>query len=207
MTDLPLTRNAMSAARQEEIREAVRSATGIPFGDAPSRLATPEDAPAFYRFLSDPEIHGPIYNLPVPLTLETVGGFIDSKQEDQTRGEGLLLLRFDPEGEVIGYSEFDIWPEWGAGDLGGAIRADHQGNRVGVTGAIQTFTWMFKTLRLELLVSTGALDNIRTARLLDGIGFVRKGEITSHRPDGVSRQSLVWEVTRQAWQAQHQVDL
>lgn len=207
MADLPLTRNAMSAARQAEIRDAVRGATGIPFGNAPSRLATREDADALYRFLSDPEIHGPIYNLPVPLTPETVSGFIARNQDAQARGEGLLFLRFDEEGEVLGYSEFHIWPEWGAGDLGGAIRADHQGKRVGVQGALQTFTWMFKSLRLELLVATGALDNVRTARLLDGLGFVRKGEMTSHRPDGGSRQSLVWEVTRQAWQARHNVEL
>lgn len=203
MADIPLTRNALSAARQSEIRDAVRGATGIPFENAPSRLATPDDTDILYRFLSDPEIHGPIYNLPVPLTPETVVDYIKRKQEAQTRGEGMLFLRFDADGEVLGYSEFDIWPEWGAGDLGGAIRADKQGNRVGVTGALQTFTWMFKSLRLELLVATGALDNIRTARLLDGIGFERKGETTSHRPDGASRQSLVWEVTRQAWQARH----
>ena len=207
MADLPLTRTAMSAARQTEIRDAVRAATGIPFETAPSRLATLDDTDALYRFLSDPAIHGPIYNLPIPLTPETVSGFIKRNQDAQSRGEGMLFLRFDAVGEVIGYSEFGIWPEWGAGDLGGAIRADHQGHRVGVQSAIQTFTWMFKSLRLELLVATGALDNIRTARLLDGIGFVRKGEITSRRPDGVSRQSLVWEVTRQAWQAQHQTDL
>lgn len=207
MADLPLTRNAMSAARQAEIRDAVRGATGIPFDNAPSRLATREDADALYRFLSDPAIHGPIYNLPVPLTPETVGGFIRRNQDAQARGEGMLFLRFDPEGEVLGYSEFCIWPEWGAGDLGGAIRADHQGKRVGAQGALQTFSWMFKSLRLDLLVATGALDNVRTARLLDGIGFARKGEMTSHRPDGGSRQSLVWEVTRQAWQARHSVEL
>ena len=207
MADLPLTRNALSPARQSEIRDAVRAATGIPFDNAPSRLAAPGDADALHQFLSDPAIHGPIYNLPTPLTPETVAGFIDRKQAEQARGEGILFLRFDAEDEVLGYSEFDIWPEWGAGDLSGAIRADHQGHRVGVQGALQTFTWMFRSLRLELLVATGALDNVRTARLLDGIGFIRKGEITSHRPDGVSRQSLVWEVTRQAWQARHDVEL
>lgn len=207
MGNIPLTRNALPAARQSEIREAVRTATGIPFGAAPSQAAKADDADALYRFLSDPEIHGPIYNLPVPLTPDTVRGFIDRKRTEQERGEGLLFLRFDPAGEVLGYSEFDIWPEWGAGDLGGALRADQQGNRAGISGAIETFTWMFKSLRLELIVATGALDNIRTARLLDGIGFERKGEITSHRPDGATRQSLVWEVTRDAWRARHEVEL
>lgn len=199
MSELPLTRIAFSGARQAEIRNAVRAAKGIAFDDAPSRLATVDDAEVFCRFLSDPAIHGPIYNLPVPLTTETVRTFIQRKLDERDRGEGLLFLRFDPEGAVIGYSEFDIWPEWGAGDLGGALRPDQQGRRAGVSGAARTFTWMFETLRLELIVATGALDNIRTARILDGLGFERKGEIISHRPDGGTRTSRVWEVTRQAW--------
>ena len=199
MSDLPLTRIPLSAARQAEIRNAVREANGIAFDAAPSRLALADDADAFCRLLSDPAIHGPIYNLPVPLTRETVAAFIQRKLDERDRGEGLLFLRFDPEGEVIGYSEFDIWPEWGAGELGGALRPDQQGKRAGVTGAARSFTWMFETLRLELIVATGALDNIRTARMLDGLGFERKGEITSHRPDGGTRTSRVWEVTRAAW--------
>ena len=85
--------------------------------------------------------------------------------------------------------------------VGGALRKDQQGKRAGVDGARQTFSWMFETLKLELLVATGALDNIRTARLLDRLGFDRKGEITSTRADGSTRQSLVWEVSRSQWQA------
>jgi RimJ/RimL family protein N-acetyltransferase len=199
MTDLPVTRLPMSAARQEEIRQAVRSAQGIAFADAPSRVAQQTDAPALLRLLQDPEIHGPIYNLPSPLTQASVQDFIAEKAAAQARGDGLLLLRFDAAGEVIGYSEFDIWPEWGAGDLGGALRADQQGRRVGVAGAQQTFSWMFEVLRLELIVATGARDNVRTARMLDGLGFQRRGEVISHRPDGTSRASVVWECVRSDW--------
>ncbi|MEO1187468.1 MAG: GNAT family N-acetyltransferase [Pseudomonadota bacterium] len=204
MSDLPLTRVVLSEAQQVEIRDAVRHASGIPFEDAPSRLAMADDAGAFLRFLSDPAIHGPIYNLPSPLNAETVTAFIRRKLEQRSRGEGLLFLRFDSDREVIGYSELDIWPEWGAGDLGGALRPDQQGKRAGVSGAKRTFTWMFEVLRLRLIVATGALDNVRTARMLDGLGFERKGEITSHRPDGGTRASRVWEVTRAAWFDLHQ---
>lgn len=206
MSDLPFTRRAVSPERQAEIRAAVQSSRGIEFDDAPSRLAQPEDAEALYRFLSDPAIHGPIYNLPRPLTVETVEGFIREKLAERTRGEGLLFIRIDAEGDVFGYSEFDIWPEWGAGDLGGALRADRQGKRAGIAGALRTFTWMFNALRLERIVSTGALDNIRTARLLDGLCFERKGETVSTRPDGTERRSIVWEVARDDWFAEHGSD-
>ncbi len=199
MSGLPITRRALSEDRQNEIRDAVRAASGIPFDEAPSRVAHPSDAQKLLAFLSDPAIHGPIYNLPRPLTVETVLAFIEDKLQAQKRGEGLMFLRFDERGEVLGYSEIDIWPQWGAGDLGGALRTDQQGKRAGVAGAKRTFSWMFDTLKLELIVITGALDNVRTARMMDGLGLKRKGEITSTRPDGGSRQSLVWEIEREAW--------
>lgn len=203
MTDIPITRRELSAVRQDEIRAAVRNATGIPFGDFPSRLAELSDAEAFLAFLSDPDIHGPIYNLPRPLTVSSVRAFIEAKRRTREDGTGLLFLRFDEAGDVVGYSEFDIWPEWGAGDLGGALRKDQQGKRAGVDGAKQSFTWMFDGLKLDLIVGTGALDNIRTARMLDGLGFARKGEITNLRPDGSERRSIVWEVTRDEWFSKH----
>lgn len=199
MSDLPLTRQRVSAKAESDIRSAVRTASGIPFESSPSKVAQPEHAAVFYAFLKDPAIHGPIYNLPRPLTLESVTAFIETKLETRERGEGLLFLRFDDDGEVIGYSEFDIWPEWGAGDLGGALRADQQGKRAGVAGAKQSFTWMFRALNLQLIVATGALDNVRTARMLDGLGLDRKGQISNKRPDGSTRLSNVWEVTRSAW--------
>ena len=199
MTQLPLTKNRVSAQDEAAIRSAVRAATGIPFETSPSRLAQPEDAEGLYEFLSDPAIHGPIYNLPRPLTVSTVRSYIERNLEDRARGEGLLFLRFDYAGDVIGYSEFGIWPEWGAGDLGGAIRADQQGKRVGVSGEKRSFTWMFQALHLKLIVSTGALDNVRTARMLDGLGFERKGEVTNTRPDGSERRSIVWELLHEEW--------
>ncbi|NQY13863.1 MAG: GNAT family N-acetyltransferase [Henriciella sp.] len=202
MSEVPLTRQPVSDARQKQIRAAVRTAEGIPFDVAPSRLATLQDAAALLDFLSDPAIHTPIYNLPKPLSEDRVRDFIAGKLEARDRGEGLLFLRIDAHGAIMGYSELDIWPQWGAGDLGGALRRDQQGQRAGVRGAARTFSWMFETLHLELIVAAAALDNVRTARMLDGLGFERKGEIVSHRPDGGTRPSRVWEVTRTDWSAQ-----
>jgi len=35
--------------------------------------------------------------------------------------------------------------------------------------------------------------------MLDGMGFARMGQVTSTRPDGTTRASLVWEMTRADW--------
>jgi hypothetical protein len=62
---------------------------------------------------------------------------------------------------------------------------------------------MFEALGLDLLCETAALDNVPTQRMLDGLGFRRMGETLSTRPDGTTRASLVWEMTRAEWAARH----
>ncbi|MFN3214479.1 MAG: GNAT family N-acetyltransferase [Henriciella sp.] len=203
MGELPLTRNKTRPEHEAAIRDAVRSVDFVPGPPSTARLASLSDAEALYEFLSDPEIHGPIYTLPRPLTVETVGGFIEQKFEERARGEGLLFVRFNDADEVIGYSDFEVWPEWGAGDLGGALRKDQQGQGAGLRGLISSFTWMFEALKLDLIFATGALDNVRTGHMMERVGMVHKGEVTSQRPDGTTRQSNVWEIERAAWFERH----
>ena len=201
MTDssIPITRQAASHTQAAAIRAAVRTATAISTENARSRLATEEDAPAFHEFLSDPQIHAPIYTLPRPLTIESVRDFIADHRQQRAQGTGLLFLNFDEAGRIGGYSDICVWPEWAAGELGGAVHPDRQGQRRGVEGARLSFAWMFETLGLDLICETASLDNHRTAHLLDGLGFRRMGEITSHRADGSTRPSLVWEMSRAEW--------
>ncbi len=60
---------------------------------------------------------------------------------------------------------------------------------------------MFEALYLDLLCETASLQNVITQRMLDGMGFRRMGQVTSTRPDGTTRESLVWEMTREEWAA------
>ena len=62
---------------------------------------------------------------------------------------------------------------------------------------------MFVHLGVRLIGLTAALDNVRSARLIEAAGFVPMGERESHRPDGSVRRSRYWELTREAWQALH----
>lgn len=199
MAGIPITRQEIAQARCDAIRTRVQSVTHLPSGDIPSRLARPEDADAFYAFLSDPAIHAPIYSLPSPLTIEAIEHFIQDHLEQRAKGVGLLFLRSDADGAIMGYSDIQVWPQWAAAELGGAIRPDRQGQGAGITGAKASFTWMFEALDIDVICETAAPDNIRTAKLLDHLGFERKGEITSTRENGTTRPSLVWEVTRGAW--------
>lgn len=198
---IPLTRQTASKDKAEAIRRAVRKATVLQAQDQPSRLARIEDAPALFSFLSNPDIHAPIYTLPKPLTVDTVADFIIQHTRARTHGEGLLFINHTESGAVAGYSDICIWPQWAAGELGGAVHPDRQGKGNGLRGAERTFDWMFSHLGLEVICETAAPDNIRTARLLDHLDFRRKGEIESTRLDGSTRPSRVWEITRSEWQA------
>lgn len=200
MTDIPITRHEATESKAESIRAAVSGATSITTENALSRLATVEDAGMFHAFLSDPQIHAPIYTLPRPLTVDAVRDFIADHQQQREKGTGLLLLNFDDQGQIGGYTDICVWPRWAAGELGGAVHPDRQGQRRGIEGARLSFDWMFEHLGLDLICETASLDNHRTAHLLDGLGFRRMGEIVSHRADGTTRPSLVWEVSRAEWQ-------
>ena len=197
--ELPLTRNAVSPGTAVAIRAAVRAATQM----GGSRLARLEDALGLFALLSDPLVHAPIYTLPRPLTEASVAAFIAMHLEERAAGEGLLFVREGEDGQVMGYSDVQVWPDWGAGELGGALHPSLHGKGAGGRGAAASFAWMFEALGLDLLCETAALDNVATQRMLDGLGFRRMGETLSTRPDGTTRASLVWEMTRAEWAAQH----
>ena len=197
--ELPLTRNAVSPGTAAAIRAAVRGATQM----GESRLARPEDAGGLFALLSDPLVHAPIYTLPRPLTEASVAAFIAMHLEERAAGEGLLFVREGEDGQVMGYSDVQVWPDWGAGELGGALHPSLHGQGAGGRGAAASFAWMFEALGLDLLCETAALDNVPTQRMLDGLGFRRMGETLSTRPDGTTRASLVWEMTRSEWAARH----
>ena len=199
MEGIPLSRKTVSDAKAEAIRAAVRAAQTLPSGQQISRLAGPDDAAELLDLLSDPAVHAPIYSLPQPLNMATVRGFIEQHQAQRQAGDGLLFVRMDTHSKIAGYSDVQVWPHWAAAELGGAIRPDMQNQGAGAAGAKTMFDWMFDTLGLDLICETAALDNIRTAKLLDHLGFKRKGEIESTRPDGTTRASRVWEVTREDW--------
>lgn len=174
----------------------------MPDGRAGARLAVPDDAKAFHAFLSDPAVHAPIYTLPNPLTPASVRAFIERHTVEQAAGEGLLFLNVGggkDAGDIVGYCDICVWPDWAAGEMGGALHPDRQGAGRGTRGAGLGFGWMFDSLGLELICETAALDNVRTAHLLDHLGFARKGTVTSQRDDGTTRPSLVWEITREEW--------
>jgi RimJ/RimL family protein N-acetyltransferase len=195
----PKTRLAATPQEAAAIRAAVRTPELTALGEG-RRAARAEDAEKLAALLADPAVSDPVYDLPRPFTVENVRGWIEASLAEQARGEGLLMLNWDGD-ELIGYSKFTVWPERSSAELAGAMRADRQSRGAGGGGAWKSFDWMFEHLGVRLIGLTAALDNVRSARLIDAAGFVRMGERDSVRPDGSVRRSLYWEATREAWRA------
>jgi len=199
MTQIPLTRLKAEPEKAAAIRRAV-SAVSFPPGGA-RRIATVADAPAFHDFIADPLVSNPIYTLPKPPTPEGARAFIERHAAEKACGEGLLIFETDATGAVIAYHDLQFWPEWAAAELGGAIQSARQGSGAGSAGAAAAFGWLFNEIGVDLICETAALDNIRTKKLLERIGFRLMGEIESELPDGGVRPSLYFEMTREEWTA------
>ncbi len=197
MTKIPLTRIEAAPKKSESIRAAVRSVSFPPA--ARRRLAAPGDSAAFHELIADPRVSDPIYTLPKPPTLSSASAFIDRHIAEQTRGEGLLIFEFDEAGRMSAYHDIQFWPEWAVCELGGAVRPDRQGEGAGGAGAAAAFDWLFGSFGVDLICETAALNNIRTRKLLERIGFRLVGEIESELPGGGARQSLYFELTRAEW--------
>jgi RimJ/RimL family protein N-acetyltransferase len=193
-------KTVLTATPDEEaaIRAAVRAAPGM-------TVAGPEHVDGLFALLSDPQVSDPIYDLVRPITRESIAAWVAESEVLRQDGRCVLAVSLDEAGEVAGYSRFTIWPERASGEIAGARRADLQNSGSGRQGVARSIAWMFEALGLRLIALTAALDNVRSARSIDGAGFKRLGEVESTRPDGTVRRSLYWELSREEWVRTHRL--
>jgi RimJ/RimL family protein N-acetyltransferase len=200
MSAPPKTELHASPEEEAAIRAAVRAADVSPLGPG-AVVAGPEHVAGLVELLSDPAVSAPIYDLPNPVTHDTVAAWVADARRKQEAGEAILVVSLDHAGRVYSYSRFTIWPERASAEIAGAFRADMQSAGVGKAGAARSFGLMFDVLGVRLIGVTAALDNIRSARVIEAAGFTPMGEREALRPDGTVRRSHYWEMTREAWRA------
>jgi RimJ/RimL family protein N-acetyltransferase len=193
-------KTVLTATPQEEaaIRAAVRAAKD-------HVVAGPEHVDGLVALLADPRVSDPIYDLPRPINAENVACWVAESEALRQEGRCILSVNFDEAGVLAGYSRFTVWPERSSAELAGARRADLQNSGAGRQGVARSIAWMFEVLGVRLIGLTAALDNIRSAKAIDGAGFTRMGEVESVRPDGTIRRSLYWELTRNEWRRMHRM--
>ena len=198
MSAPPKTVLTATPEEAEAIRAAVRK--------APGRLvAGPEHVDGLLALLADPRVSDPIYDLPRPITREAVAQWVADSEALRQEGRCILAVSLDEAGAVAGYSRFTVWPERSSAEIAGARRADLQNSGAGRQGVAQSAAWMFEELGVRLIGLTAALDNVRSAKAIDGAGFRRMGEVESVKPDGTVRRSLYWELAREEWVRRHRL--
>ncbi len=198
MSAAPKTILTATPEEEQHIREAVRTADPGTLGLGRC-LATHAHTAGVLDLFADPAVSDPIYALPRPLTAHSIAEWIEHCAQARANGDGLLFLTLAPDGQVMGYSKISVWPERSSAELGGALRATLQNSGSGGAGAAHTIGWIFDTLQVRLICLTAALDNIRSLKLIDRIGFKRMGERDAVRADGTIRRSQYWELTRDEW--------
>lgn len=200
MSAPPIT--VLHASPEEElaIRQAVRIADLTLLGSN-YVVAGTEHVAGLVELLRDPAVSGPIYDLPRPITHQTIAAWQQDAERLRQAGEAILAVDIDKNGHIAGYSRFTVWPERSSAEIAGAHRADQQNSGRGKAGAARSFHWMFEVLGVRLIGVTAALDNVRSARVIEAAGFIAMGERESVRPDGSVRQSRYWEMTRDVWRA------
>jgi RimJ/RimL family protein N-acetyltransferase len=198
----PKTVLKVSHEEAERIRRAVSEADPTPLGSAHAEL---KHVPGLVRMLADPAVSAWIYDLPKPITTESVTRWVAEGQAQRLAGEGLLFVTLDDAGEVASYSHIVVWPERSAAELAGAVRADLQGRGGGSVRMARAFGWVFETLGVRMMCLTAALDNVRSQKGIDAAGFRRMGEREVTRPDGTTRRSVYWEMTAEEWRMRHRL--
>jgi RimJ/RimL family protein N-acetyltransferase len=204
MSAPPKTVIDASEAEAEAIREAVRTVSLEGLGGRRER-AELRHVPGLVKLLSDERVSGWIYDLPRPVTKESVTRWVAENQAQMLAGDALLMVTFDDAGEVSAYNRITVWPEHASAELAGAVRADLQNSGRGGAGMAHTFGWIFETLGVRLMCLTAALDNLRVHKGIDAAGFIRMGERDAVRPDGRVRRSVYWELTRDQWRRRHRL--
>ncbi len=189
----------VSAARAGAIRAAIRDRAARAALGGPRVLLTADLISQLYDLVCDPAVSDPIYVIAKPVTVASVTAWASDMIATYDRGEGATFLTYDEAGAVAGFTEFLLWPDYAAGEIGGAIRADLHGAGAGRAGFARGTDWLFETIGLDRIALTAAIDNLRSQRMIDRLGFFRQGEGDCRRPDGTYRRSAWWELTREEW--------
>lgn len=199
VADIPKTRVPVAIEEAERLRDFVRQAELMNGRIAGARVALRPDAGSLAGLLCHESIGPRIYTLPNPINADTMAVFIDDHLAQRARGEGILFASFNAAGEATAYFDVELWPQWSIAKFGGAVKAERQGRGFGGACGLAAVEWCFDQLGVLRICETTAHDNDRSIRLLSRLGFIQMGEVISVRPDGSTRPSIYWEMSREDW--------
>ncbi len=144
------------------------------------RAMTPDDAEAFFRFNSHPEVMRYTGEPPMA-SIDAAREAIEHYPDWDDPGYGRWGCVLRSEGSTaapIGFCGLKYLPETGEVDIGYRLLPEYWGQGLATEAARATLDYGFSTLRLSEIVAMVLPANASSIRVLEKLGMVRADDIT-----------------------------
>lgn len=158
------------------------------------RQMSPDDAEAFLRIQTDPEVIRYVHETP-PESVEQLRGFMAAYPDFDEVGYGRWGCYLRETGELIGFSGLKRMPELGATDLGYRFAKEHWGNGYATEAGLASLRYGFETIGLERIEGYVLPENAGSIRVLEKVGMGRDGTVVI---DGL--EALRFACERATWE-------
>lgn len=174
----------------------------IIFAEAHLRPLRPADASAFFAYLSDPAVTE-LTSYP-PVTMPLVESMIQKSQTRWAGGElakwAIALRRDDQLIGTCGFNDFSAAHRWA--ELAYDLAQAFWGKGLMRQAAAAAIDWAFADGQIDRVHAYVRTDNMRSAILLERLGFVREGCLRSFRVcRGRACDLYVYGLLRAEWAA------
>lgn len=133
-----------------------------------------EDTAAFAAYRSDPEV-ARYQSWDTPLSLEAAARTVAGFAADDPEMTGWFQWAVDLDGTLIGDVGVNVHPNRMQADIGFSIAAAHQGRGYGTEAVGRMVEYLFTSRGLHRISAECDARNVRSARLLEKVGFQREG--------------------------------
>jgi ribosomal-protein-alanine N-acetyltransferase len=161
------------------------------------------DAAGLYAYLRDPAVTELTAYPVVSMTLAEA--IIDRSMSRWYAGElGKWGIVFSQDDRLVGTCGFNEWsPTHGWAELAYDLAQPHWGKGLMRRAVAAVLDWAFRERALHRVHAYVRVDNRRSARLLERVGFVREGCLRSYRKcRGQPHDFYVYSVLQSEWESQ-----
>lgn len=157
------------------------------------RQIAPDDAEAFFRIQSDPQVMRFTHETP-PESVEQLRGFIESYPDFDTVGYGRWGCYLRETGELIGFSGLKYMDDLEATDLGYRLLPKYWGQGLATEAGRASLRYGFETIGIEHIAGFVLPENTGSIRVLEKVGMERNGTVMI---DGI--EALRFGIDRERW--------
>jgi len=141
----------------------------------------PDDAPELFAYLSDPAVTE-LTSYP-EITRELADSIIERVTERWSAGElSKWAIADGADGRIIGTCGFNAWAvdhRWA--ELAYELARAHWGKGIMSQALKVIISWAFRETIVERIHAYVRVDNIRSGKLLERLGFEREGRLRNYR--------------------------